>query len=425
MSEINAVRPKVLQNFKVNLISGISQQIWDISGNASRLDIYESLYSPVLSAELTIMDDSNLISEIPILGQEIVQIYWQYRDKEIYKDFHVSEILDAKQLGENYGAYRIKLVTHKQYLNSINLFSRSYSGRNTEIISNIHQDYLVQPVEVLSEGGSSHNVVFPYLKPYEAINNILYTTFAADRTPLFLYETVNSEEVKLQSFGDMMSAENALIYRNQNTTHSNELGQGIRDLPSVGPTVSDQVLKNAYPTFRNISDGYFASDTTTIDISGKTIREQAYNYRDNLTEFNENHNQYFSDQYKLDEQTFDQMNRSNNLVYINNSQAFNSSVGNLYQLDSIQRATSRAYLNTMDNSVVLFNADPNTDLEVGLLADLHFKRMKPNLDSNNDYDNINSGVYLITAIKHTLKDKKYTLTCEAMRSGINYEVKLT
>lgn len=423
MSDIQALRPKVLQNLKVSIISGIDQQMTDITAQVARVDLFESIFAPYITVNMTIADTANLINEIPIVGQEVVQIYYQYKDQEIYKDFHVAEIKGAKVLTDTYGGYELVLKNHKEYLNSINTFSRSFSGRNTDIISQIHESYLGQEVEVLSDGGSSHNVVFPYVKPYSAIKGVVNRSFASDGTPLFLYETVNSETVKLQSLGDMLFEESALMLANETITNTNELGEGIRELPNRGPTATNQVIRNAYPTHRNIDRGYFASDVTTIDISNKTYSESVYTAKDNFEEQHIFHDTYYSDNYRLDERSFDQLNASKRLFYTQNGRAFNSSVGNLGQVDSITNATGRAYRGMLNNQTVRFDCDPTPDLEVGKMVDLTFKTMKPNLgNTSDDRDPVNSGSYLVTAIRHTIKGSKYTWTCEGMRSGINYEV---
>ena len=39
-----------------------------------QLDMYESIYNNAVTAKLTIVDDNNILSNLPILGQEIIDI---------------------------------------------------------------------------------------------------------------------------------------------------------------------------------------------------------------------------------------------------------------------------------------------------------------------------------------------------------------
>ena len=75
----------------------------------------------------------------------------------------------------------------------------------------------------------------------------------------------------------------------------------------------------------------------------------------------------------------------------------------------------------MANQMVAIAADSNTELEVGNMVDLNFRRMKPNIDNEEDIDVVNSGEYLCTGIKHHIKGAKYSIIVEAQRFGINKE----
>jgi len=422
--EIQNITPKALQEYRVTLYSGITKKNWDITKQASRIDIYENIFSPHLTGEIQILDDSNLISEVPILGQETVFIYYQFKDTEVELVFNVAEIKDAKQINEGYGAYILKLVSLKQFLNATNLFSRSYTGRNTDIIKNIHSDYLEEDIEVLSEGGSAHNIVFPYIKPYNAITNVLKYTYSNDGTPLFLWESVLDGKVRLQSLGDMMFQDTAIKLKNINPVNNDETGEAMRQMNTKQSAMVDAVIKRGYPTFNNIKSGNFASGITTFDISNKTFTESVFDYSDKEDGLSLTENRYSSTKYKFNELKFSEMYKSNNRFYKTNNRAYNTTVGNLYNNDSGQKYNSSAYKARMNNNIIQLTADTHPNIRPGILIDLNFKRMKPNLDVKDDRDPINSGTYLCSAIQHTIKPKEYKINVEAMRAGINYEVEV-
>ena len=422
MSTFESIVPNRVQVVRAYIISGITQQAWDVSSNIPKIVLYENIFSPFISGEVYIADDSNLVNEIPLVGQEVFQLYFQYKDKEIARDFHVAEIENIKNNQDSYGSYVLKIVDHKQMLNAINTFSRSYSGRNTDIIANIHGDFLNSEIEVVSQGASSHNVVFPYGKPYQAITMMLKNTFAADGSPLYLYDSLNGGVVYLKSLTDMYE-EDPLIIDNVNNVNYDEDGQAQRQMPDQNTTASTQIIRRAYPTYRNINEGYFASNITTVDIANKTYTDNVYNYNVNYEEEHEYHNKYLSDNYRVDERTLYNIPEAYKLLYYTNARAFPSlSVGNVSNLDSVQRATHRAYHKMLKNQAVLLRTNPRTDIEVGKMLNLHIKRMKPNMDENLDSDPVNSGSYLCSAIKHVIEGSKYTLNVEAVRSGINNEV---
>lgn len=424
MSTFNSIRPKQIEGFKCYLVSGFNNKAMDISKNISKLEIFESIHQAFLTAELTVMDDSNILSEFPIIGQEVVEIQVIFKDKEIVKDFHVSEVVEVTTINENAGAYKLKLISSKQFRNSTQTFSRAYSGRNTDIIANIHEDFFEERPEVMSEGSTSHNIVFPYMKPLQAIDMMIRNTSGSDGSPLFLFDSLHGENTVLASLNDLLF-EDALVIKNINTVNSDPNGQGLRALPAVGTSVDVQAFKRGFPTYRNINEGYFAANLTTINVPNKTYSEETYDYKSNTEQGDIFCIDYTSPDFKYQGQTLDQINSAAHLFYQRNTSAFSSpTVGLINNQDSVAIATRRAYRNLMTNNTVVISMDNSSQLTVGMLVDLHFKRFKPNLDQGNDYDPLNSGQYLCSAIKHTFKGEQYSMTIEAIRSGINYEVEI-
>lgn len=399
-------------------ITTASGKIRDVSQNVARVDLYESLYSPHLTGDLLITDNSNILSELPILGQERVNIAWRYQDKSVSFEFFVGEIAEIKAMNDNYGGYVIKLISPKLYNNTVNTFSRSYRGRNTQIIADVHADFLGQEVEVLSEGGTSHQIVFPYIKPYGAISMMLQHTYSVGNTPLFLYETVNSESVKMQSLADIVLGDSIELKNVQTSNADAYTGEGQRETALLGPTVDEQVIKRTHPTYKNIRDGLYASNISVLDLSAKYYEETTFNYKDHTPDLSPVSVNYIRDDFQFDDVPLHERYSAKRRFYLKDSKAYNSAVGNLYNVDSIAKTSMEAYYKTMNNTSVRVTSDPHPDLEVGKMLELRFNRMVPNLDDEIDRDPYRSGDYICFAIKHSISRAKYNLTIEAVRSGI-------
>lgn len=399
-------------------ITTASGKIRDVSQNVAKVELYESLYSPYLTGDIIITDNSNLLSELPLLGQERINIAYRYQNKSVSFEFFCGEITEIKAINDNYGGYSIKLISPKLYNNSVNTFSRAYSGQNTQIIADVHEDFLGQEIEQVSEGGTSHQIVFPYIKPYGAIGMLLEHTYSVDNTPLFLYETVNSESVKLQSLADMVLGESIELKNVQTSNNDAYTGEGQREAATLGPTVDEQVIKRAHPTFKNIKDGLYASNISVLDLSAKYYEETTFNYKDHTPDLSPVSQNYIRDDFQIDDVPLHERYTAKRRFYVKDSKAYNSAVGNLYNVDSISKTAMEAYYKTMNNTSVRITSDPHPDLEVGKMLELRFNRMVPNLDSDIDRDPYRSGDYICFAIKHTIQRAKYNLTIEAVRSGI-------
>lgn len=420
--DIRAGTSREIQDFQCAIVSH-SGAVFDVTGNVSNFQIFESIFEHSLTGQMTIVDNSAMLSTIPIIGQEVITLYYKFKNKDIELGFRVSKIEDIKQVNDNTGVYVLKLISDKRYRSAVNLFSRSYRGKNSEIVAKIHEDFLNQPVNVISQGGTSHRIVYPYTKPYAAIDLILENTFGEDKTPLFLYETVNSNEVKLQSYGDMLTRDdNTVELRNVNMINTDPTGQAQRNLPMQNQNVFEQVIKRGYKTFDNVKRGAYAAFVTSIDISGKVYSEERFDYKQHAPNLSPDLLDPISDSFRITEEAPNDLFNSKQFYFQKDSLAYESTdVGNIYQVDDLSKAAMLSYKFRMDSQFVAISADSNTDLEVGKMVLLNFRRMKPNLDSEEDIDLVNSGEYLCTGIRHQIRAGKYSIVVEAQRFGINKE----
>jgi hypothetical protein len=419
---VSAITPHELQDFQASIISH-NNSVFNITERVSNFTIFESIFESSLTGTITIVDNIGMISTIPIIGQEIIAVSYKFKNKDVDIAFRVSEIHDIKNVNDNTGIYALKLVSDKKFLSAVNLFSRSYRGKNTEIIAKIHEDFFGEEVEVISNGGTSHRIVYPYTKPYTAIELVLNNTYGEDKTPLFLYETVNGAKVKLQSYGDMLSRyDNVIELKNVNIINDDPTGQARRNIPIQNQNVSEQVIKRAYKTFDNVRKGVYAAFVTSIDISGKVYSEEKFDYKEHAPNVNSNLRDVLSDSFQINEASPNELFNSRQLYFEKDSLAYESpDVGNIYQVDDLSKAAMMSYRNRMDSQFVALIADSHPELEVGNIVSLNFRRMKPNLDREEDIDKVNSGEYLCTAIKHQFKAGKYSIVVEAQRFGTNKE----
>ena len=420
--DIRAGTSREIQDFQCAIVSH-SGAVFDITANVSNVQIFESIFEHSLTGSLTIVDNSAMLSTIPVIGQEVITLYYKFKDKDVELGFRVSKLEDIKQVNDNTGVYVMKLISDKRFRSAVNLFSRSYRGKNSEIVAKIHEDFLNEPVNVISQGGTSHRIVYPYTKPYAAIDLILDSTFGEDKTPLFLYETVNGGEVKLQSYGDMLTRDdNTIELRNVNMINTDPTGQAQRNLPMQNQNVFEQVIKRGYKTFDNVKSGAYAAFVTSIDISGKVYSEERFDYKQHAPNLSPDLLDPISDSFKITEESPNDLFNSKQFYFQKDSLAYESpDVGNIYQVDDLSKAAMLSYKFRMDSQFVAISADSNANLEVGNMVLLNFRRMKPNLDSEEDIDLVNSGEYLCTGIRHQIRAGKYSIVVEAQRFGLNKE----
>jgi hypothetical protein len=76
----------------------------------------------------------------------------------------------------------------------------------------------------------------------------------------------------------------------------------------------------------------------------------------------------------------------------------------------------------LNTTAVHVHMNSVTELEAGKTVDVLFPRFSPNLGVNEDInDKVNSGKYLISAIRHYIKNREYTMSLELIRDGMGKE----
>tara|TARA_B110000503_G_scaffold110189_1_gene164935 strand:- start:3 stop:1301 length:1299 start_codon:yes stop_codon:yes gene_type:complete len=423
---IKAILPKDLQELHIFLGSH-NQAVFDLSPKVSQINLYESIDSPFVYGELTVIDNDDLINKVPLVGQEKLQIYYKYKNTVVDLVFYVSEYIDIKVLTESAGGFVISFTSVKEFYNHTSVFSKSYKGRATEIIQKIHKEYLKEDVEILSTSGTSHQMVYPYIKAYDAINMLITNTYAVDSTPVFLYDTVNSPGAKLQSLGDMWGTSNpVIVIKNANIvntdTQKGQTGQAHRDISKFTEGADTQVIKRSFSVLDNIADGRYASNITTIDLSNKYYEEVTFDYQKNTKILHSTLKDNISPAFKFNDKGLNKTHTAYHHLFVKDGKAFESeSVGNLYNVDSLNKAAMMSYYSRMNDTSIVISGDNNPNLWAGKLVNLTFKRMKPNLGGDDDIDKVNSGTYLCRSIKHEIRNMKYSINIECSRYGINKE----
>ena len=115
--------PKKYRDLKVEIITRIN--IVDITPLVMEISLFEALDNPFVHGELKFADNSGLITALPIIGQEEVNIKFTRRNKTVEKTFACTRVRNIeKVLGDAAGAV-LTLTSKKHLTNSVKLFSKS------------------------------------------------------------------------------------------------------------------------------------------------------------------------------------------------------------------------------------------------------------------------------------------------------------
>lgn len=421
--------PKSFSEFQVRLTS-YNGNVTDITEQILEISLYETIYRPFIYGQITIVDNEAMISSFPFIGQERVRIEWKRDDEKVVKDFYVTDLFDVSRATENTSVYGVSITSEKQILNSVNLFSKAYTGRGDEIIKSVYDEYLNSDLETLIRAKTSHNVVFPYIKPMQAVDMIRQNVLAEDDSPMYVFDTLYEERPRLDSFRQMMERDPIFDLNPSTPALNNPTGESSRDSLKNRGEIYEDKINTAYDLLENLTNGSYSSFSTIIDPSQKIGARTDFDFIRHAPPVSNNH---VSDIFTIDGRRLNRLYQTRNIVVPQNALAFDNSLPNLNGVNELDKSVLNAYENRSVLTSVKIHMDSihlteNDDVfSVG--KSVTYNRPKTTIktsdDKNRDItDKVNSGKYIISSIHHNLRREEYTMSIELIRDGIGEEAEL-
>jgi hypothetical protein len=420
--ELLSSLPKKLSDLEVS-IGNFRGDVYDISTQVAEISIYESIRSPFLYGEIAIIDNSAMMSSFPFFGQERIQISWRRDQERTTRTFFVTDVYDVHAGNQNVGTYGLSISSERQMKNAVSLFSRAYNGPADDIINRVHSEFLGQELDVRARAKSEYNVVFPYMKPFQAIDMVRQHAPAEDGTPFFLFESFyGTDGPRLDSLGNMYAQEPIIEIEPKQQTNTDPTGQTLRENEKFRRQIYDYMIPRAYDTLDNIGQGTYAMRTTQIDLTKKTFPIFDYSHLDESPTVAGDHIQ---PEFTIKDLPLNELYDTRHSIVYQNRYAFDNDLPNLNGFEPFDRTRVDSYLNKLGTGTFYMSMDSmrvtenGETFEVGKTADLKIPKFQPKFDENESIiDKVNSGTYLIMSIRHYFKREEYTFSVEFSRDGI-------
>jgi len=413
MANIEDIAPKQISGYKV-LITSLNGTTVDISPLVIETSIFESIYSISMHGQLVIADNSAVFSDLPIVGQEKINIQFIRNEVDFDLNFVVSGIEDLASYNDATGAYVITFTSESSLVNAVSTFSKSLSGLGIDIIDRIYSDNF-EKLDVKVSGGNSMNVIMPFTKPFAAINMIQQESYDSNKSPLFIFDTVFDDAVQLTSLYAMQNQETSHKISNIINNNVEIDGESSRDmLKHVGEAYHIE-MPSAYNVFEQIDDGTFASSIDTIDIATKSIKRDTFNYLDHDVVAGTD---YMHRNFKINDKLLTKYTTANVSTNYVNTKSFDS-LNNLYGNDSYAKATVGSKLNRIDTIEIYMHMDSVAGVAAGKIVEIDFIRFAPILsDKDSPKDEMTSGKYLVSSLRHHIKLGEYTMALNLVRNNV-------
>jgi len=406
-----------------------SQQIDKTNGFlefVQSVDIYESIYTPYVVADVGVLDGASLKEKLNLSGGEDFRIkFLGYGNDEpteySMKLGDISGLITADNLRSK--SYKIRMYSSEYVLNSAKVVSRSYSTSTENIVKDIIGSVLESKKNVSVEPTKDLPVVvIPYLNPLSAVSFIRQRSVSTNNqaSPLLFFENkygyfFTSIYSILQAGGAGSNIVDTFFQREAISTNVKGPEGTITDI-NAHKLFYNYTIKTPVDVVSLLQGGGLNSVISDYDLNTKTYRRRVYTNtptNSEFVDFTDGSNSLLTGKISDDFVPFagkgflipfakykDTTNPTNNFMY-----------------DSL--AEKYSYTNLLAQQKTYVDIPGNTRITAGSIIELIVPRHDSLFDKK-DKNEVESGRYLVSSVRHSiniLMDSKYDTHLELIRYG--------
>lgn len=267
------------EDFRVNSIvlnSNRFNQPITVTNLVTEVNIFESLYMPYLTGNMTFIDTNNLVNDGDFSGTE--RITFEFSSviegyKPIQKTFVITNIDSIVVNDDNSRTVFCSLTEDIFMLNESISVHKMYDGKGERIIEKILLDNLnkklYKGITTYKESYQSlFRILSPYMKPFDLIKMALYKMTTENGSPYFLYSTIYSDDLVLADLDTMLSQSTTSPVIPQTFRYSQTQTNQIENIKAAAAAIYDVRLHNQENTVKLLNQGALGAEYNITDIYG-------------------------------------------------------------------------------------------------------------------------------------------------------------
>lgn len=424
---------------------------FDIKNIVAEINIFEDMFSPIMTGNIVISDGSDLINTLPIIGEELIRLRIGTPtfedDDEIYKTFKIYAITDKTAIfSDRTQAYTLHFISQEGYIDSIARVNGTFSGNTNDVVSRLFDSFVkmarntVDGVESRNETeltllDNTKNIITfnsPSWSPFKCINYVASRSLRDDNYGSnFVFFETNKGFVfgSIQELIDMQTKQDFLfaryIYAPADVSVPNGNPESLYKRPSLEHSynlVEEFITDEDFNLLNSNLVGHLSNRVVTYDIVNKQMKVNDYDY---LTEWDKYKHVDKNSKSKTGSPIVSerQLRAANTCIMMEPQHPFlfngNKDTTNK-DIDKIvsSRMSMLADITTRKMSIIV---PGRTDIECGMLTEFilpAFKTKDLSETKEDVEDKFYSGTYLITAVRHKITPAKHMMRIELSKDSI-------
>lgn len=408
---------------KLNLISSSGDNI-DIRDVFTSIDIYEGIFNNSISGAITVLDSLSLIENMPLFGNEIVEIGVKTPslppEKQLKIRARIYKITDRAPLKDGTVGFVLHFVSPEMLYSAGLKISKSYkemliSDMATDVYNNYiepvsNKKFIVEPTTFI------RSVILPSWSPFFALNwfaknckseKYVGASFVFfERRDAYIFTSLEALfNVRPQA---------SYIYGIKNTVDEKNQTKSLDDFYNA----EKYKIKSSPDTLANISAGMYSAKLVSNDLVKRKMETEYFNYNDDYSDFNH------TAKSKLTNNTlFNEFVTSHVTILPKQFNAFGESDEGS-KLDEIIM-DRKSQLQQIQNIQLEVIVPGNTSRSIGEMITFTIPSYQPTGKDDKkapNKDEYLSGNYLITSLRHSITPENHSMMMELSGDSFNKEL---
>lgn len=427
------------KDFKLEslLLIGASGKSVDLRSIMEEINVFEDIFSPCITGNILVTDSSNIINTLPITGHEYLLINFTKPSQHISfnKMFRLYKISDRKQSSDQNEVYILHFCSEEMVLNETMRISKIYTGKAIyQIIQDIAMRYLhinakKFPETHLRSTTGTFDISIPNWTPFYAINWLSQKAYSSQYQGAAYVFFESRDGFHFISLEELVKKPPVQKLLNSKQRLGHETDILTPDLQSASESIAEYEYLSMVDVLGEISSGKFAGTLITVDPVRQRIATLEKNAEDVFSRsMHLNTNSLSSNANIRTRSSLGKAPRSYCRLYpttLGHDTLQYARTGlHPNQVESwlLQR---NMYLYGLNSNRMNVSVPGNVNLTVGDTVDVDLPAITAQ-SKKREFDQLYSGKYLITAVRHSINRKEHICYLEISKdsSEIKYPAAL-
>ena len=251
------------------------------------LTIYQSIFEPVIKAEMLINDNIGLFVNYPLTGEEVITITYNQNDVSTTQNFIIRGIKNVT-IGDRARSmmFAIELSSVEFLENTRKYVSQAYYGTLDDMAQQVYDEYIAQPTLqnfginkpfVPEDAGVIRQLVVPNLRPFPALQWLAKHAVALNAEDRFLYLFFENLDgfnfVTIQKLIEDGKQQDSSLDTFIYVANKEMLDNAQYQDPQIQSKIITNLIYNKrFSTVEKVSSGYFQNELFEISLLQKAYK---------------------------------------------------------------------------------------------------------------------------------------------------------